>query len=337
MRVLHAPSNMAGQATILSAALKELGIDSDVIVFNRHPFGYSDEISLDLEKREWIAEKIAVLTLNFVRCIIRYDIFHLHFGRSLLPRNADLPILKLIGKKVIMHYWGDDIRQNDVAAGYTCLNVEELRQIYPYKNDDDIREKINKIEKYINRSIVGDYSLQNYSPRSMVVKQAIDLDKWQYIGAKGKIGKLRIVHAPSSREVKGTKFILPVISRLKEEGYDIDFVLLENMNNTRVRQICEGADIVIDQLLLESYGIFAVECMALGKPVLCRIDEHFEKCYLDLPIINTNPENLYDNLRRLIEDPDLREEIGERSRRYVENTHDSKFIARRLADLYRSL
>ena len=337
MRVLHAPSNMAGQATILSAALRDLGIESDVVVFNRHPFSYSGEISLDLEKREWIVEKIAVQSLNFVRCAISYDVFHLHFGRSLMPRNVDLPLLKLMGKKVIMHYWGDDVRQNDVAAAYTCLGLEELKRIYPYKNDDTIRKRINKTEKYIDISIVGDYSLKSYSPRSIVIRQAIDLEKWQYVGTDSKRNGVTIAHAPSNRMIKGTRHILQVIARLKEEGYEIDFMLLENMSNMKVRQVCEEADLVIDQLLLESYGIFAIECMALGKPVLCRIDEHFQECYPDLPIVNTNPQNLYDNLKMLIEDPRRRAATGEMGRRYVEEVHNAKRIARQLADLYRSL
>jgi ribosomal protein L30/L7E len=337
MRVIHAPSNMAGQATILSAALRDLGIESDVVVFNRHPFGYTGEISLDLDKRAWIVEKIAVLALNFARCAVSYDIFHLHFGRSLLPHNMDLPLLKLMGKKVIMHYWGDDVRQNDVAAAYTCLGLAEMRHIYPFKNDDAIRNRINKVKKYIDISIVGDYSLRSYSPHSIVIRQAIDLDGWQYVGTDSKEKRVTIVHAPSNREIKGTGYILPVIARLKNEGYEIDFVLLENMSNMKVKQVCEEADLVIDQLLLESYGIFAIECMALGKPVLCRIDEHFKECYPHLPIVNTDPKNLYHNLKMLIEDPCRREALGEMSRRYVEEVHDVKRIARQLADLYRSL
>jgi len=131
--------------------------------------------------------------------------------------------------------------------------------------------------------------------------------------------------------------LIPVIDRLKDEGYDIDFVLLENMSNHEVREQCMDADIVVDQLLLESYGVFAIECMALEKPVLCRIDEHFIKYYPDLPVVNTDPDTLYDNLKMLIKDPGLRIDIGKRSRIFVEETHDARKIAEQLAQLYRSL
>lgn len=328
---------MAGQATILSESLRELGVESDVLLFNRHPFGYRGEKSLDLKERRWIGEKIAVLAYNFLRCVIDYDVFHFHFGLSLLPGNIDLPFLKLMGKKIVMHYWGDDIRQNDVAVKYTCLSREDLRELYPERVDELQRKKVEKLSKYVNKSIVGDYQLLPYSPQSIVIKQAIDLGRWDYVGAGKESGAVKIVHAPSNQKIKGTKHILSAINRLKDDGVNIDFVLLENMSNEQVKEHCKKADIVVDQLLLESYGIFAIECMALGKPVLCRIDNEFIKYYPDVPIMITDPDNLYDNLNKLIEDTALREELGRKGRNFVEMVHDSHKIAVQLLDLYKSL
>ena len=337
MRVLHAPVNMAGQATIISESLQKLGVESDVLLFNRHPFGYSGEKSLDLKKRRLLGEKIAVLAYNFLRCIIDYDIFHFHFGLSLLPKNIDLPVLKLLGKKMVMHYWGDDIRQNDIAVKYTCLSREDLRELYPERRDELQRKKVEKLNKDVNISIVGDFQLLPYSPQSIVIKQVIDLSRWDYVGAEKKPGAVKIVHAPSNQRIKGTKYILSAINKLIDDGANIDFVLLENMSNEQVKKHCREADIIVDQLLLESYGIFAIECMALGKPVLCRIDDEFIKYYPDVPIMVTDPENLYENLNKLIDNAALREDLGRRGRNFVEKVHDSHKIAIQLLELYKSL
>jgi len=40
------------------------------------------------------------------------------------------------------------------------------------------------MEKYANITIVGDYPLLPYSPRSIVIKQAIDLTKFDFIGCE---------------------------------------------------------------------------------------------------------------------------------------------------------
>jgi len=71
--------------------------------------------------------------------------------------------------------------------------------------------------------------------------------------------------------------------------------------------------------------------------VLCCINENFIKYYKDLPILSTNPDNLYRNLKLLIQNPNLRRELGEKGRKYVEEVHDSKKIAEQLFQLYKGL
>ena len=335
MKVLHAPENPAGQASIIAKAQRALGVESDVLVFNQNVFNYDCNINLSLSGKPEVIAKILQL-INFIRCLFKYDVYHFHFAGSLLPRNLDLPILKLFRKKIIMHYWGSDIRQLDISVDYTYFDMGGLEEIYPNANDGKKRERINRIDKYVNVSIVGDYPLLPYSPDSIVIKQAIDLTKFDFVGCEHKNGKVRIVHAPSHREKKGTKYILPIIERLKKE-YDIGFILIENKTNEEASEIYKEADIVIDQLVLESHGIFPIECMALGKPVLCRIDEKLMKYYPDLPILRTDPDSLYDNLKLLIENPDLRKELGEKGRKYVEEVHDSRKIAKQLIEVYKSI
>src|SRR5690606_27511398 len=41
------------------------------------------------------------------------DIFHFHNGNSFLVGNADIPLLRSIGKKMVMHHWGNDVRTDE--------------------------------------------------------------------------------------------------------------------------------------------------------------------------------------------------------------------------------
>lgn len=127
------------------------------------------------------------------------------------------------------------------------------------------------------------------------------------------------------------------MKRFKKEGCPIDFILVENKPNNEALEIYKEADIIIDEVLAGPYGILAIECMALGKPVLCRRDEKLSKYYDDLPIINTSPDKIYDNLKTLIENPKMRKELGIKSRKYVEKNHDAKKIAKQLIALYKTL
>jgi len=110
------------------------------------------------------------------------------------------------------------------------------------------------------------------------------------------------------------------------------------MTNQEVKGALKQADIVVDQLLLGVHGIFSVEAMALGKPVLCYIrDDLVEKYPSDLPIVNANPDTIEVELEKLLVNPQLRTEIGKRSREFTERYHDSRVVARKLIKLYESL
>ena len=122
-------------------------------------------------------------------------------------------------------------------------------------------------------------------------------------------------------------------------------VELDVVENTRHDQAVERykqADIVVDQLNAGWYGVFALECMALGKPVLTYLHEEAvrrteEAFGVELPLVPTSKETLADDLQRLVDQPELRDEIGQRSRAYVERVHDANVIADRLIGIYESL
>lgn len=336
MKVLHAPGNVAGQASIISRAERSQGIKSDVLIFNQDYLEYECDCNLHLNKYPMIV-RLIIIFFNFISCLFKYDIFHFHFGLSLLPYNLDLKIYRFFNKKTIMHYWGSDIIQTDIAKKYTLLNEKNFDEIYPTINNDKKRERIKKTNSLVDVSIVGDYSLLPFSPGSRVIRQAIDLSLLPYVGCVPKNDSITIIHAPTKRGLKGTDYIIPVINQLKTEGYPIEFILVEKKPHREASEIYKKADIVVDDILQGPYGILAIECMALGKPILDHIHENLVHHYPGLPIVNTSPETLYGNLKELIENPNLRISIGEKGREYVETHHDSTIIARQLIETYYSL
>lgn len=99
--------------------------------------------------------------------------------------------------------------------------------------------------------------------------------------------------------------------------------------------IYQQADVVVDQMLIGSHGLFAAECMAMGKPVICWISEFMQERYpASLPIVSANPATLTDKLRVLLLDAELRAELGARGRTYAAEYHDMHKIAETLAGLY---
>ena len=339
MRVLHCSNNIAGQMWEYVQGLRALGIEATALTFAPHPFGYQDDICLNLPSEPSVWRRIAKLVKNFVNVIKRYDVIHFHFGGTLLPHYLDLPILKLLGKKMVMNYWGSEVRLRDVASRnnpfYNALNVHVIG------NDDEKVKRMKRVSHYVKVAIVADYELFSYvSPffrQVAIVQQAIDTSKFKPVFPNPNNSDPLIVHAPSRKNVKGTSYIEEAIARLKKK-YRFDFLCLHQAKNEEVKEAFKKADIIVDQLLLGTYGIVSVEAMALGKPVICYIREDLVSKYpKDLPIVNANPHTIEDALETLLVDPKLRFELGMRSRAFAERYHDSKVVAEKLVTVYESL
>lgn len=335
MKILHAPTEIAGQMGILSRAQRELGYYSHSCSYANSWAGYKCDECLNFEQPGNKYHKGLRMLRFFLGATRRYDVFHFHFGRTLLPCNVDLPILKALGKKMVMQYWGSDVRQKSIAERnnkFVKVKVE---------NEEQIISNIKGIAKYIDTAIVEDYELheyvRDYFKKVVVIRQAVALSEYTPVIPSVHTKKPVIVHAPSDKRIKGTEYVLEAISRLEKE-HDLKFVLVHGMPHRRAKEIYQRADIIVDQLLGGTYGIFAVEAMALGKPVLCYIREDLRGTYPEeLPIVSANPENIYDQLKVLVENGGLRRDLGLRGRDYVERYHDSLKIAKQLIELYESL
>ena len=149
---------------------------------------------------------------------------------------------------------------------------------------------------------------------------------------------LTVVHAPTDREIKGTQYIIDTVKKLSENGYRIKLQLLENLTHIEMISACLKADLAIDQLLIGWYGGYAVEMMALEKPVICYLDKRlssFVPYYNKIPIINASPKTLYSVLEDFLKNAESIHQIGIKSRKFVEKIHNPITIAQKLTNIYK--
>jgi glycosyltransferase involved in cell wall biosynthesis len=146
-----------------------------------------------------------------------------------------------------------------------------------------------------------------------------------------------ILHAPSSRRRKGTEHVIAAC-----EGLDADLVLVEGLHHEEAFARYREADIVVDQLNAGWYGLLAIECMALGKPVVTFLHDEAVRRTEDafgtrVPIVAATKDDLRARLEPLVASAAERRRIGEESRAYIERVHDLERVADRLLDLYARL
>ena len=308
MRVTHCPVNIAGIPWENVQALKRKGVDARLVVFERGKLHHEADWSLD--RHGTLPQKLAQQLGAFAKLAPQTDVFHFYFGLTLIPKSIQFPLLRLLRKKSVFHYLGSDIR------GKTA---EQLA-----------------FGKRADAEIVGSYDAVRWVPEAHVIPPGLDLRPLTPVPPSDSARPL-VVHAPSNREKKGTRYVIEACEQL-----DVELDIVEGVPHEEARDRYRRADIVIDQLNAGWHGVFALESMALGKPVVTYlnpdvVERSAEGYGIRIPIVPATKETLVDALRPLVAQPGRRKEIGAASRAYVEQVHDIDRIADRLIDLYRSL
>jgi glycosyltransferase involved in cell wall biosynthesis len=289
-------------------ALRRKGVDAQLVVVERQKLHPEADRSLDRPAGFWGRQ--AVQWPAFLRLLPKTDVFHFYFGWTLVPRKATWPILKATRRKSVLHFLGSDVRGKA---------PDELR----YAGGADAR-------------IVGSCDALRWVPDAQVVPPGLDLRQYDPPEPKERPRPI-VLHAPSSRRRKGTEHVVAAC-----EGLDVELDIVEGLRQDEARRRYERADIVVDQLNAGWYGIFALEAMALRKPVLSylrpeAVQETESALGVDVPIVPVTKETLRERIAELAATPEERRRIGAASRSYVERVHDADKGADRLIEIYSSL
>ena len=308
LRVVHCPVNTAGVPWTNVLALRRRGVDARLVVFERGALHPEADVSLD--RRGGLVRRQATQWRALARLIPRTDIFHFYFGLTLVPQSLQFPLLAALRKKSVFHYLGSDIRGKtpaDLAYG-----------------------------KKAGAEIVGSYDAIRWVPEAHVIPPGIDLSRINPAPPSDRARPV-IVHAPSSRMKTGTEHVIAAC-----DGLDADLQIVEGLHHDEAFALYRDADIVVDQLNAGWYGLFAIECMALGKPVVTFLHDEAvrrteEAFGVDVPLVSATAATLRERLRPLVADAAERRRVGAASRAYVERVHDVEQIADRLLDVYARL
>ena len=180
---------------------------------------------------------------------------------------------------------------------------------------------------------------------SFVIDTKDWISKKKYIAKNGFDGLVNIVHTPNHRGFKGTEFIIKAVDELKKEGLKINLKLIEKTPNSEVKRILfEEADILVEQIIATGYAFSGIEAMSTGLPVIAGLENPLYTQVLrrysflnECPILSGSPENIKDQIRLLVTNPDLREKLGKANRKYVEKYHSYKTAGYMFEQLYQKI
>lgn len=294
--------------------------------------------------------------VTFLYACIFQDRLHFFCDRALLPihkpfmiNEFELVVYKALGIQVFFWVYGADVR---TRVATKALGEPNCCSFCPAIGSactcDDLRggQNLKVISKYATAVFsMGD--MIHYTPgsRNDVFFWPIDLSAER--GAKyspiypdpSNRAPVKIVHAANHRAFKGTNHLVHVVNELQQEGVPVELVLVENLPNALALEHYKSADIVFDQCLIGFHGYFALEGMALGKPVMSFVRHPNE--YLlapsECPIVNTSLSTMKNDIAELCRDRQLLHELGRKGRAYIEKYFTIEAVSLRMSYAYQAL
>ena len=350
MRVLHGPVNVGNQPWVLSRAERALGLKSDVIV------SYGTWL-------EYPADRVLTTTSgggrrNIFECVrfgiqaaFQYDVLHYYFGQSYIYKSgninrynfADLKLARKLGRKVFMTLQGCDVRRAGASNGRNAITMCKsdgcsaypvcLAQLDATRQflSEEILPLCDRVF-YLNPELGHDAGTGTFIPYANC-----DITSIAVAGPTVRQRPL-VLHAPSNRAIKGSDLIEAALDRLSKR-FDFDYRPVTGLPHREAMKFYGDADLVIDQVLAGWYGGFAVEVMAMGKPVAAYIRDE-DMAFVppgmvsELPILRIDPRTLDADLARIFESRTTWAQTGARSRTFVERWHNPATVARAFQRCY---
>src|SRR3954469_12698056 len=340
-------------AWYLSRELRKLGWRADVLNWDVNPgaqgFYHGQDYSFSWDPERPVRGIASHLTF-YLRSIPRYDIFHfsnangIRFGNALhdvmASRGrpyAEIELLRRLGKKIVYSNNGclDGVSQTSFASWGdrpVCLDC-------PWRDRPDICSDDRNLAWGRDRNRLADYQCTtgdnrkdfNDDPTVHEVPEfyCLDPEFWRpdlEVPERWRLdlpdSTVRIYHAVGNfnqrtsggRNIKSSHIYVPLIERMKAEGYDIELAFVHDVPNREVRFTQVQADIVVDMLTFGWFGSNVREAMMLGKPVVCYLRPEWLDSmrreipdYVDeLPVVSATPETVETVLKDLVRDPDRR-------------------------------
>lgn len=337
-----------------SRALKLRGFSSETFVNQVYFITKEFDIRGDLLK--WPLKPLMNYAL-FMLVLTRYKCIYIYFhgGPLAWTRLAPLePIfLRIARVRIVVMPYGGDIQDLLLAKNLNFKHA--MATDYPAfrYSRSDIHKRIQRWTTKASHVISGcDWVYYSFHWDTLLLGHfSIDTDQW--LPAKNNVypkrfsarRPLRLFHAPNHKTIKGTKFFMAAVQNLRSEGLHIELITKEKVPNNEIRAAMQEADVVLDQLVIGWYAMFALEAMSMEKPVICYLDaqlmELFEFAgiidHAEIPIINANFRNIEDVLRKIYSGQLELNKLAKRCRTFVLKHHSLKAMGMQFERINKSL
>jgi hypothetical protein len=299
------------------------------VSLNRHRYGYPLDIMY--LRGNLLIERFPEMLNEFLMLCDESDIIHIKDqtgffeGRNFLPKS----LLSQFGKPMVYTLYGGTARHDESDPTFQAY-VKTHAAVIAMTPD-----------------LCFDWAGAHFIPHN------IDEDVYPYSWADGKL----IMHTPSTATRKGTSMFQPAADRVASEiGGKVE--IISGTKHEYIMRHKPLASIFFDQAgretdvnggkLIGWYGNSALEAAVFGVPTMAHLSqEAIERAHgagydvqKENVILNVEPsqEGIYKVMRDFFDmSARQRQQISERTRKWIEKHHSYKSTAKKLDEVYRSL
>jgi hypothetical protein len=274
------------------------------------------------------------------RTVAGYEILHLHFATTMSLSGWELPVLKRMGRKIVIHWRGCEIRdaEQNMELHPHCNICTECDYNRSSCEAPTVLRRRQQALKYGDAFLVTTPDMMDFAPNAEHMPffapenlpQPREREPWH-----PELRPLRIVHATNHPGIEGTNQIDAAIEKLKIEGHRIDFTFLKGVTHQEVLEALADADLSIGKMKMGYYANAQIEAMAMGVPTVTWVRPEFMTDGLrNSGFIFSTLDDLEITLKRYLSNPAELNAKRLVARPSVLALHDNNSLAKRHVALY---
>jgi hypothetical protein len=276
--------------------------------------------------------------------VAKYETIHSHFAIAMTTSGWEYPLLKKMGRKIVIHYRGCEVRDKGKNMALhpdvnICTSCDYNAEIC---TDPQRRKRVDLARKYGDVFLVTTPDMKDFVPDAIhfpFFLPQIEYEKYNNSGKKrSERDEIKIVHVTGHPGIEGTEGINKAIDRLKEKGYRINFKFLHIVPHEEVLREIAEADLTIGKMKMGYYANAQIESMFLGVPAITYVRPEFMNSELEHSgFIFTTLKDLETTLEYYLKHPDELEKKQRIARSSIMHLHDNERLAKKMMELYRSI
>lgn len=278
--------------------------------------------------------------LFFWKVVAQYPIIHSHFMITHTESGWELKFLKMMGRKVVVHFRGCEIRDREKNM---ALHPEvNICQVCDY-NARICKGEVNRMRralaaKYADYTIVTTPDMKDFVPAAEHVPFFTPPVEMPATVAATKKDTFRIVHVTNHPGIEGSPEIEAAVQSLRERGMRIDFVFLKGVDNDTVLREMQTADLSIGKMKMGYYANAQIESLHAGVPAVTWVRPEFvTEAIKNSGLILTDLGHLAETLAFYISNPDALEAKRRIAKQSAQELHNNSELAARYRRIYLSL